>query len=266
MTTLICRARWALLVLPLLIVSAGCDLAIADLKAKETAQWSKTYQLQPGATVELNNVNGRIDVEPGTGNALEVVAEKIAKGVSSEAAKEALGRIEIQETVSATGVRIDTKLQRVTHGFFNGGSLEVRYRVRVPASTTVKFSTVNGGIELRALTGRIEAETVNGGVKAREISGTIRASTTNGGVEVDLSEVPPDGAKLECVNGGIELSLPSGSRANVSASVVNGGISTNGLSIEASESTRRRLDGRLNGGGPRLELSGTNGGIVITGR
>jgi DUF4097 and DUF4098 domain-containing protein YvlB len=264
------RVRPSALVLPMLlvasVVSAGCDLAMADLKAKETAQWSKTYQLSADATVEVNNVNGRIEVEPSTGTAVEIVAEKIAKGASSEAAKEALGRIEIQETSSPTGVRIDTKLQRSVGGLFNHDSLEVRYRVRVPAAMSVRFTTVNGGIELRGLTGRIEAETVNGGVKGREMGGTIKASTTNGGVEMDLLQIASGGAKLECVNGGIEITIPADARATVAASVLNGGIDTVGLSLQATDSSRRRLNGTLNGGGPRLELSGTNGGIRIASR
>jgi hypothetical protein len=32
------------------------------------------------------------------------------------------------------------------------------------------------------------------------------------------------------------------------------------------ESSKRRLEARLNGGGPQIELSGTNGGIRIASR
>ena len=46
----------------------------------------------------------------------------------------------------------------------------------------------------------------------------------------------------------------------------NGGISADGLSIETTESSRRRLEGRLNGGGPQIRLEGTNGGIRIASR
>ena len=54
-----------------------------------------------------------------------------------------------------------------------------------------------------------------------------------------------------------------GMPATISASVTNGGISADGLSIETTESSRRRLEGRLNGGGPQVRLEGTNGGIRI---
>jgi hypothetical protein len=38
------------------------------------------------------------------------------------------------------------------------------------------------------------------------------------------------------------------------------------LTLDASEQSRRRLDAKLNGGGPRIELETTNGGIKIVGK
>jgi DUF4097 and DUF4098 domain-containing protein YvlB len=83
---------------------------------------------------------------------------------------------------------------------------------------------------------------------------------------VDVSELGSDGAKLECTNGGIKLRLPTTARATISASVTNGGIDTTGLQLETTESSRRRLEARLNGGGPQVRIEGTNGGIRIDAR
>jgi hypothetical protein len=260
------RARTAVLVLPLLVAASGCDLAMADYKQKETAEWRRTYELQPGGRIEVSNVNGKIDVEASAGNTVEVVAQKTAKGSSTEAAKQALERIEISETATASSIRIETKVQRNIGGLW-GGSQEVHYIVKVPASAEAKFSTVNGGIELTGLKGRVNAETTNGGIKARDLSGPIEANTTNGGVEVELASLSESGVKLGCTNGGIELRLPADSKATITARVTNGGISTGGLQIETTgESTRRRLDGRMNGGGARIDIEGTNGGIRIGSR
>lgn len=270
MHTMTTRARFATLVLPLLLVSAagaGCDIAMADYKQKETAEWRKTYDLQPGGRVAISNVNGKIDAEPSTGNVVQVVAEKTARAGSSEAARQALDRIEIVETVSPGDIRIETKVQKSAEGLFSRANQQVHYIVKVPAGAEVNFRTVNGGMELTGLKGRINAETTNGGIKAHDVSGAIDASTTNGGVEVELAKLSESGVKLGCTNGGIELRLPSDSKATISARVTNGGIDTNGLQIETTgETNRRRLDGRLNGGGARIDIEGTNGGIRISSR
>jgi len=259
----------AAIALPLLLVNLvalqGCDVVTADLKHSETAEWRKTYELAAGGRVQISNVNGKIQVEPSTGNTVEVVAQKIAKAATPAAAKEALERIEIREDVSPSSISLETKLPR-GGGWLQMGNTQVKYTVRVPAGAEVKFTTVNGGVEVTGLTGRVTAETTNGGVTARDISGTIDASTTNGGVDVELTRVGEGGAKLECTNGGIRLRLPVDAKASISASITNGGIDVSGLSLETTESSRRRLEGRLNGGGAPIRIEGTNGGITIAPR
>ena len=266
------RVRAAAIVLPLAVAAAsvastGCDLAMHHYSEKQTAEWRKKYELQPGGRIEIRNINGKIDVEPSIGTAVEIVAEKSARGATIEAAKEALAGIDIQDTASPREIRIATKMARMGGGLFGGGNQSVHYTVKVPASAEAAFSTVNGGVQVTGLRGRVTAEATNGGIKAIDVSGRLDASTTNGGVEVDLANVPDSGVKLECVNGGIELKLPAGAKANISAHMTNGGINSSGLQMETiGESSRRRLEARLNGGGPQIELSGTNGGIRIASR
>ncbi len=246
------------------VCTTACDIVTADLKHSAEADWRKTYTLDEGGRVEVVNVNGRISVEPSGGRAVEIVAEKKGKGVSEEAARQAVERIEISETVSGSSIRVETRTPR-SSGMF-GGSTEVTYLVKVPAGADVKFTTVNGGIELSRLTGRIRAETTNGGIKATDVSGTIDASTTNGGVDVDLTKVDQGGVSLGCTNGGIKLRLPAESAATIAADVTNGGINADGLELDKTESTRRTLRARLNGGGPAIKIEGTNGGITIAAR
>jgi hypothetical protein len=251
----------------LLVASAGCDIAMAEHKAKETSEWRKTYDLQPGGRVEIGNVNGKVQVVASEGNKVEVVATKIGHGMTSEAAKEALNGIEILEDISPAAVKIETRIaKRSGGGLFGGGGLQVEYLVRVPMNVELKASTVNGGVEVTGLSGKVNAETTNGGVKLRDLTGAVQASTTNGGLDVDLAKVSEAGVKLDCTNGGITLRLPADSKASISARQTNGGIETIGLTLDSSENSRRRLDARLNGGGARIELEGTNGGIRISSR
>lgn len=245
----------------LLTAVAGCDIVTSDLSARESVEWRKTYELQPGGRVEVINVNGRIDVTPSTGNTVEIVALKTARGASPEAARETLERIEIVEGATADAVRIETRLPRA--GGFLRRAGEVRYTVKVPPASHLQVRTTNGGIEVSGVDGRVDAETTNGGIRARDVGGPIEASTTNGGVEVALTRVADGGVKLDCTNGGIRLQLPASARATISARVTNGGIDAGGLPLDVTESSRQRLRARLNGGGPSIEIEGTNGGIKI---
>jgi len=254
-------------VLAVAVATAGCDIVTADLRAEESTQWHKSYTLDPKGRLEIHNVNGKIVVEPSAGNAVEIDATKKARGASPEAAKAALERVSISEDVTAGGIRIDTKVARSEGFSFMAGGVQVEYHVKVPAGADVKFATVNGGVEVTGLQGNVVAETTNGGVTARDIGGRLEASTTNGGLDIDLLRMPEGGVKLDCTNGGIKVRLPRDAKANISASISNGGIDAGGLPIESTgENNRRHLEGRLNGGGPRLEAEGVNGGISLSAR
>ena len=82
----------------------------------------------------------------------------------------------------------------------------------------------------------------------------------------ELGRVAEGGVTLGCTNGGIKLRLPADAAATITASVSNGGVDATGLNLETTESTRRSLEARLNGGGPRIKLEGTNGGIRLSAR
>lgn len=245
-------------------LAAACDIVGGFDNQHESEPWSKTYTLQSGGRVEIANVNGRIELTGGEGDRVEIQAEKIGKGSSVEAAREMLKRIEIVEAVTPDRIHIETKLNR---SGINMGNGEVRYTVRVPVGANVKLETVNGGIEIENVRGRAELETTNGGIIARRISGALDASTTNGGVEAEVEALTPEGVQMECTNGGLRLRLPRDAKADISARITNGGINVDGLELEAvGEQSRRRLEGRVNGGGARIRLEGTNGGIRISGR
>jgi len=69
---------------------------------------------------------------------------------------------------------------------------------------------------------------------------------------------------LTSVNGRVELKVPADTRAAVRARCTNGRISIDGLELATEgEQSRRRVDGTLNGGGGRIELQTTNGGVSL---
>jgi DUF4097 and DUF4098 domain-containing protein YvlB len=244
--------------------SAACDIALGSFSEQQTERWSNKYELQPGARFELRNVNGRIRVEPSTGRTVEVDAEKVGRAGSIDAAKEALARVHIEEDASGGNLRITTRVERT--GGLNQTNVSVTYTVRVPRDVQLDFSTTNGGIEASGIDAPAKLVTTNGGIEAREMGGLVEARTTNGGLDIDLARIADGGVTLECTNGGIDLRLPADGRASIDARITNGGIDTSGLKLEASETSRRRLRATMNGGGPRIDVTCTNGGLDISSR
>jgi hypothetical protein len=244
------------------VLATACDVALSGLQGgRERAEdtWTRSYAISAGGQFDVSNVNGRIEVTATDDPKIEVKAERVARGQTVEAAKENLRRIEIIEEASADRVRIETRHPRMR----NGGT-EVRYFIRVPRNVRVRVTTVNGEVDVDGVT-RAVMNTVNGQINGRRLEGGAEAETVNGQVHLEFASLE-DNLKVETVNGGVEIEVPSSAKADVSARWTNGGISVNGLALETLEKERRRLTGRLNGGGARIDIETTNGGITINGR
>src|SRR5687768_4031461 len=264
-----------------LILSVGLSVSACDIQAgenghfsvdiaqgKATDTWSRTYTVPAGGRFELINVNGRITAEPTDGQEVVVEGRRSAKARSDEAAKEMLAKLEIREEVGGSTVRVESRPPRMS-GF---GGHEIEWIVKVPKGLTVDLRTVNGGVRMNGLSGEIHAKTTNGGVKGTNlVIDTLEASVVNGGVEIELGSPldATDAVELTTVNGGVTLSLPSESKATIAARAVNGGVrASDELKIEKEEAAneheaRRRLNGTMNGGGARVNISTTNGGVRI---
>ena len=272
MTRLKFRLFPAVLAISLLIT--GCDISVGEhgfsmdvVSGKAQNEWTRTYTIASGGRLEVVNINGTINAAPGDGPQVVIRAERIAKARTDEDAQEILKKIEIVETASADKVRVETKVPKMSWG---RSRHEVRYWVKVPKGLAVNFETVNGGVRLENLDGEIVASTTNGGVRGKGLRGPVKADTTNGGVEIEMAAVTGD-IDLETTNGGIQLRLPRDAKANLEARCVNGGIGVDEggwTSLQETEKSRRHFRGTLNGGGPRVAVETTNGGVRIaaTGR
>src|SRR5688572_4896233 len=264
-----------------LILAVGLSVSACDVQTsadghfsfdiaqgKATDTWSRTYAVPAGGRFELINVNGRITAETTEGKDVVVEGKRSAKARSDEAAKEMLGKLEIREEVGGSTVRVESRPPRMS-GF---GGHEIEWTVKVPKGLIVDFRTTNGGVRMTGLSGEIHAKTTNGGVRGTNlVIDSLEASVVNGGVEIELGAPldATDTVELITVNGGVTLSLPSESKATITARAVNGGVrASDELKIEKEDAAneheaRRRLNGTMNGGGARVNISTTNGGVRI---
>ena len=154
------RALPVVLVAALAFGAVGCDVSIGGsdfslgvASGRATDEWSRKYQVASGGRFEVVNVNGQVQVEQATGSDVEVRAERIAKASTDEAAKELLGKVEMAETKTADGVKLETKAPKN----WGRGGVEVKYFVKVPAGVKVSAQTTNGGIRLLNISNEVVA-------------------------------------------------------------------------------------------------------------
>lgn len=237
----------------------GVSLDVASGKARE--EWSRTYTIAKGGSLDIVNANGAIVVNAASGPQVEVKATRQARAASDEEAQALLKETAITEEVSPDRVSIRSANG---NGVLRGRrSLTVEYQVRVPAGMQVSVKTENGGIGLHDVDGNVTASTTNGGIRGTNLAGSVSAHIVNGGIVMEIARVGGP-VQLDTVNGGIRLDVPGTINADLDAHAVNGGVSTeDGLAITVSERSRTRVAGKMNAGGTAISLSTVNGGVRI---
>lgn len=268
--------------LAVLALSAWTAPAKASETVKET--FLQTYRLQAGGELHVDNRNGGITVEAWDRNEIRVEAVKQAKAGNAAKAREALQKVRIDVRPSAGAVRIETRLPREGDGFFdwlsgNDINLNVTYKIKAPRQLVAALHSTNGGVRLVGTRGRADLSTTNGGVSVEDVEGDIRlrstnggltvinaagsldGATTNGGITARLNEVDGD-VSLRTTNGGVTLRLPESLRASVDIATSNGGLHSN-LAVVGGKKTRSSLTGDVNGGGGKLVVRTTNGGVRV---
>jgi hypothetical protein len=240
---------------------SACSSSLGGLIARASDDWSRSYPLAAAGEVQITNGNGSIEVEGVDGTMVEVRAERIARAATDAGARELLPRIVIKEDIKPNRVAIETERLQ---GIVIGVSVEVKYHVRVPNAALVRLRTANGNITASSLAGRLVAATTNGAVTGHNLNGGVEVRAVNGAVTIEIQSLSSELIELRTVNGALALTLPENAKANLSAAVTNGVIDTSGLVLDLmGEQTRRRVRGRLNGGGTPIELATTNGPIRV---
>ena len=106
--------------------------------------------------------------------------------------------------------------------------------------------------------------TTNGAIQITEAKGRVIAKTTNGGIDVEFLDFNEDeNMSFKTTNGGIKVYFPDDFRGNIEAKTTNGRVVTDFPIKVIGKIGRRKLKGEINGGGGRITLHTTNGGIKI---
>jgi DUF4097 and DUF4098 domain-containing protein YvlB len=236
-------------------------------------KYGNTEALRDNVKIEINRTPGSIEVRAVRGGSHEGnsgarFTVRVPRGADVQRVTSSNGHIRIRDVARAArlatsnGAITATPLQGDVDAHTSNGSIEIE---GVRGAATLKSS--NGRIQVESVGGALDAETSNSSITARLDSAPASATrliTSNGAIDLTLGASPKADIKAETRNSGITVRLPAGLGAHLVAGTSNGSINSEfDLSSQGGEDKKHHVDGVIGGGGPRIELNTSNGGIRI---
>ncbi len=220
----------------------------------------KSFELSPGARVEVAGINGLVKIETADTRTADVYIERTASSA------EVLARRKI--IVENTSAGLTIRGEKADSGFLAnvfGSNPKERVTLRLPRQISLVARGINGSLTAAALAGPVEVRGVNGKVDIEQASGSATFSGINGNIAVALNQLDKDGVDISGINGNIELKLGDGLNADLEAHGMNGRVVSEmpNVVVEGARHSHK-YSARIGNGGSSISVSGINGNVRLT--
>ena len=247
--------NFAFALLPVVLLT-GCRMTDFGPSDRYRTSFHYNFDLQPDARVNLEGLNGPVEILGWDQNKAEISGEKYA---STQAGLKSI-RIDIHNDPHSVDIRT-----RVPSARF--GRLGVSFIVHVPNGVRLdRITTSNGQIQVRDISGEANIRTSNSPIFLENLKGAVDAETSNGRVDISLRNAPKNSIRAESSNGGITVRLPADTGALIDANTSNGSVSSDfnvARNSGDSREARHHLSEVIGGGGPLIDLRTSNGSIKL---
>lgn len=273
----------------------GCAL-VATVGGASHRNWTAEarepfhYTFSNDRTLDVDNVNGTIQVIGDNGNTIRAEGERIVRAEDQQAIDRAKREVKLDVNEKGgtaqfyvNGPFRDNGHSSDDHGFHihsDEHEYEVTYNftIHVPRDTALRLRTVNGEVKTEETSGKFDIRGVNGSVTMTGAAGYGTLHTVNGRTSVSFRESPKMASDFQTVNGTIEASFPPNLSADLRFKTLNGQAYTDFDATALLPSTAQagdRKNGkfvyrtnhtssvRIGSGGPELSFETVNGDIRI---
>ena len=260
--------RTLLLVLFVAILCAGN--AFAD-------DWTRTYQVGDKPSLRVDTNDAAIEISRGSSHVISV-------RVTTEGMSSGSSGLHVIDHQNGDAVDLQVHIPH-EHGLhISWRDWRVRVDVQVPQETALDLHSGDGHIKVDGISAPAKIDTGDGHIEVRNFNGTMRAHTGDGhmtiaGVFSDVDLRTGDGHVdftafpgsrmnsnwlIHTSDGRVNVRLPQDFAAELYAHTGDGHISLDFPVTVSGSIERSRIRGKINGGGPLLEIATGDGGIHIS--
>ena len=219
----------------------------------------QSYELAPGAHVDVGGINGPVKIETADTKTAEIYIER------SGSSKEALNRRKV--FIEGSADKLSIRAETVEHNFFAklfGSRAGEKVTLKLPRQISLAAKGVNGSVVIGEIEGAVDLSGVNGKVNVAKAVGSAAFRGINGNIFAGLQSIAQEGVTLAGINGNIELQLPADVNADVDARGMNGRVIADMPNITIDKSKHGSYWARIGNGGTGITAKGINGNIRLT--
>lgn len=258
--------RRSLLLLTCLLLAAA--YAAAD-------DWNKTFKVGGNPELWVNAQDGSVELSSWDQKEIEVRVETVGWRIADNQVRvvdrQHDNRVEIELMIpqrwgvsfGERSVRIFVKVPRESRLDIHTGDGSIR---GTDLRGELRFRTGDGSIELDNAEGKLSADTGDGSVRVSGRFEAVKVRTGDGSIRVQAER----GSKLKSGwsfstgDGSVDLRLPADLEADLDARTGDGGIDVEFPVTVSGSHRRQEMRGKINGGGPPLEIRTGDGSIRIS--
>ncbi|MFA6286771.1 MAG: hypothetical protein WC661_05240 [Opitutaceae bacterium] len=159
--------------------------SVADASAFIERRVQRSFEAPAAASLKIDTFSGAVHIARGTGQTIEVTVIQRAD-VEKEADMDARVKdLDLRMTATDTGVNIVTRYnKRATWSWKGWPPLMITYEIKVPAQCDVQVVTLDGGIVVGSIKGRMDLANDSGPIFTGEIDGDVKAHSRIGDIAI----------------------------------------------------------------------------------
>jgi hypothetical protein len=139
----------------------------------------------------------------------------------------------------------------------------VRYTIKMPKTARLTIRDHRSEIDVAGLAGALNLTTHRGQARVQGLSGALHLDTHRGDIQVDFASFTAN-SSVTNYRGTIDLSLPKTTHFDLQTnSGRRGSIVTDFPMVTHTVSRRGGVDGKVNGGGPSLNIETERGEVRL---
>ena len=255
---------------------------------------NQTYELAPGARVEVSSIRGPVEIV----NADTAKAEVQVIRTARTRADLEYHKIEVEQTGNGLVVRgiqepeerrrenirvnhhvilklprrIDLSVSSVS-GSLKVGDVDGQVHVSsISGSGTIgnvgnklQVSSVSGSLEIGNVGADVRINSISGNLRLGQVNGSLNVSSVSGGLNVTLVSLDPQGIHIQSVSGSIEIAFKGEVNADFSAEHISGEVYLNVPNVNRdSDEKSSNVRARIGAGGTPITISSVSGNIRLT--